>query len=436
MTAGEMAGKPLLALIDSDPARRKRLETLAWALGIRGDSGGSATTRVDHRHALVLLVDDISRDGIAAARAAYPAARIIAGGMSSLQDCAIAAFRAGADDFVWMGAGDAVLAEVLGRHLDACAPANAGSDDHGLIGVSAPIANLRAFIRKLAPTAATVLITGETGTGKDVAAVMIHRLSRRAGKPLVALNCAAIPDALMEGELFGYERGAFSGAHAAYPGKLKLADGGTLLLDEIGELSLAGQAKLLRAIEAREAWRLGARAPTPFDVRIIAVTNRDLGEEVRSGRFREDLFYRLAVSQLRLPPLRERREDVVPLALHLLRQIGTDHGTTVTLDAQALDRLQAHGWPGNVRELRNALEVAMISASGPVLGAIDLPSHIGRDGGAPKVRAGDERARLIAALGDAGGNKSLAAQQLNCSRMTLYRRLQRHGLAEPVAVTL
>ncbi len=430
------AGKPLLALIDSDPARRKRLETLAWALGVRGVSASGPALQPDHRHAIVLLVGDLSHAAIAAARAAYPGARIIVGGLSRAQDDAVTAFRHGADDFVWMGAGDAELADVLNRHLDACQAPAAEPSDHGLVGASTAMGNLRAFIRKLAPTAATVLITGETGTGKDVAAVMIHRLSRRSGKPMVALNCAAIPDALMEGELFGYERGAFSGAHAAYPGKLKLADGGTLLLDEIGELSLAGQAKLLRAIETREAWRLGARAPTPFDVRIIAVTNRDLSAEVRAGRFREDLFYRLAVSQIRLPPLRERLDDVALLTRHLLRQLGEDRAPAVQLAKAAAERLACHTWPGNVRELRNVLEVASISAAGHCIEPGDLPAHIGHAGPPARLQRVDERARLIAALGDAGGNKSLAAQQLNCSRMTLYRRMQRHGLAENLAVSL
>lgn len=419
---------PMIALIDADPARRLRMESLAWALGVRGASLATVPHAESRRHGLVLLVGDGARAPVAAARAAFPAARIIAAGLTDDQREAVAAFRAGADDFVWLGAGDAELAAVLTGHLAACPPPEPVGDP-GLIGISPEMTRLRAFIAKLAPSAATVLITGETGTGKDVAAVLIHRLSRRAKQPLVALNCAAIPDALIEGELFGYERGAFSGAHAAYPGKLKLADGGTLLLDEIGELGLAGQAKLLRAIETREAWRLGGRAPTHFDVRIIAVTNRDLAAEVRAGRFREDLFYRLAVSQLRLPPLRDRLEDVAGLTHHLLGRLARQANDPVLeIDAAALRALEGHAWPGNARELRNALEVAGISAVGGVIRAADLPPHIGS--AAAGLRPVDERARLVAALAEAHGNRSLAAQSLNCSRMTLYRRMQRHGVAE------
>ncbi len=424
---------PRIALIDANPARRRRLETLAWALCARGTSLGAVPAGSDDRdHRLVLLVDDLRAASIAAARAAFPLASIVVAGSSSEQNEAVAAFRAGADDFVWLGGGDAELAAVLVRNFRSCSADDDG-DTGGLVGVSAAIARLRAFIRKLAPTPATVLITGETGTGKDVAALAIHRFSRRAAKPLVALNCAAIPDALIEGELFGYERGAFSGAHAAYPGKLKLADGGTLLLDEVGELNLAGQAKLLRAIETREAWRLGARAPTRFDVRIIAVTNRDLAGEVRAGRFREDLFYRLAVSQLRMPPLRERPDDVLPLAAHLLARLAADRGTRpARLSAAAAQRLAAHSWPGNVRELRNALEVALINADDGLIGEADLPAHL--EVASRDIPRGDERGQLIAALNDARGNKSLAAQALNCSRMTVYRRLQRLGIADAAAV--
>lgn len=310
--------------------------------------------------------------------------------------------------------------------------ATVGPVRDGLIGDSQKLRALRAFIQRLAPSAATVLITGETGTGKDRAALLLHRLSRRAQGPLVALNCAAIPETLLEGELFGYERGAFSGAHTAYPGKLALANGGTLFLDEIGELSLMGQAKVLRAIETREAYRLGARVPTRFDVRIIAATNRNLAEERDAGRFREDLYYRLAVAELRMPPLRDRPEDVAPIASHLLHELTEAAGTAVTtLDPAALLLLEAHRWPGNVRELRNVLEVALVSAEDGLIRPRDLPPSITAGRSAPPSQT-DERSRLVEALTRSKGNKSLAAQVLNCSRMTLYRRLARHGLHEAV----
>jgi len=371
------------------------------------------------------------------ARSTFPGACIIVGGLTSDQSEAVQALRAGADDFVSLEGGDAELARVIESRLPKFEAEPEVVDQQGLVGNSAATTSLRAFARKIAPTDATVLITGESGTGKDVVAMLIHRQSNRRSKPLVALNCAAIPDALIEGELFGYERGAFSGALATYPGKLKLADGGTLMLDELGELSSAGQAKLLRAIETGEAWRLGARTPTRFNVRIIGVTNRDLRAEVRAGRFREDLFYRLAVSQLRVPPLRERPDDILPIAQYLLKRLSADSGRRLPrLDCAASRHLVGHPWPGNVRQLRNALEVAMINADGDCIGADHLSSAHGDVVQLPNSREHDQRSLLVAALEESAGNKSLAAQRLNCSRMTLYRRMRRLGVVDDGTVTL
>jgi len=250
----------------------------------------------------------------------------------------------------------------------------------------------------------------------------------RAAGPLVALNCAAIPEALLEGELFSYERGAFSGALSAFPGRLKLADGGTLFLDEIGELSLTGQAKILRAIETREAWRLGARTPTRFNVRIIAATNRDLQAETRAGRFRLDLFYRIAVAQVRMPALRDRPEDIGPIARHVLGELAGAGHAAPRLDDAALHFLEAHDWPGNVRELRNVLEVALVTSEGGRIRAADLAPMLPAAPAAPRHGALDDRANLVSLLARISGNKKRAAEALNCSRMTLHRRLARHGL--------
>ena len=237
------------------------------------------------------------------------------------------------------------------------------------------------------------------------------------------------PDALLEGELFGYERGAFTGAHNGYPGKLKLADGGTLLLDEIGELSPAGQAKVLRAIETGEAYKLGARTPTHFNVRVIAATNRDMAVEMKAGRFREDLFYRLAVAQIAVPPLRERPEDIAPIARWLLQNLaGLTGKTAMRIGDDAMTRLKAHGWPGNVRELRNVIEIAMVTCDGDCIQAGDLQPYLTGGTSADSIRA-DERTLLLDTLERTGGNKSEAAKVLHCSRMTLYRRLARQGLA-------
>jgi transcriptional regulator with PAS, ATPase and Fis domain len=385
---------------------------------------------------MVVCVADPDPALIAALRGAFDRARVVIASADPSQQAAVRAFRAGADDFLHLGGGDGELAMLLAAQQPGAAPSVPDDIAGELVGDSAAIVALRAFVRKLSGTDATVLISGETGTGKERTALLVHRLSRRASGPLVALNCAAIPEALLEGELFGYERGAFSGAVAAYPGKLKLADGGTLLLDEIGELSPAGQAKVLRALETREVYRLGARTPTRFDVRIIAATNRDLDAEMRAGRFRADLFYRIAVARLHLPPLRERRGDIGPIVRCLLAEMGEAlRRAGPRIDDAAIEALGRHDWPGNVRELRNALEIALVQGDGMRIRKADLPEALGHALSTPHRAVdppgpwSDERARLRAALAHAGGNKTLAAHALNCSRMTLYRRLVRCGLA-------
>jgi DNA-binding NtrC family response regulator len=383
---------------------------------------------------VVLALAELGAADVARLRLAFPGAAVVAGVADPSQDAAVRAFRAGVDDFLWLGAPDAEVARLLARRLGA--PTVVAEDDGGLVGDSPAMRELRALLRRVAPSRATVLVSGETGTGKDLAALLLHRLSARAAGPLVALNCAAIPDALLEGELFGYERGAFSGALSAFPGRLKLADGGTLFLDEIGELSLAGQAKILRAIETREAWRLGARSPTRFDVRIVAATNRDLLAEAQAGRFRLDLFYRIAVAQLRMPALRERPEDIGAIARHILADLAAP-ACAPTLEDAARRRLEAHGWPGNVRELRNLLEVALVTSEAGRIRAADLGSALrAAPPMAPADAMASERAQLRDLLVRVGGNKKMAAAALNCSRMTLYRRLARCGLPLDTAAAL
>ena len=426
-------GWPSLIVIDGDVRRRSCIERVAIATGIRFRALDALPPdpgpRCDEVRVAILAADSPT-DILTAVRDRFPVARAIVRGCDSSQAAAVAAFRAGADDFIALDAGDDEIARMLFAHVPGHG-ADAAAD--GLAGHSAALHVVRDFALRLAPTNVSVLITGETGTGKDCVAAILHRRGRRAKGPLVALNCAAIPDALLEGELFGYEKGAFSGAHTAYPGKLKLADGGTLLLDEIGELSLAGQAKILRAIETGEAWRLGAHNPTRFDVRIVAATNRDLEAEVEAGRFREDLFYRLAVARIEIPPLRDRREDIVPIARHLLVELSEQAGVPVPrLTEDAIVALEGHGWRGNVRELRNVVEIALVTAQGCTIRAIDLPPYVAMQATAPHVELG-ERATLMRALERAGGNKSEAAKALSCSRMTLYRRLARYGLAEALA---
>ena len=410
-----------VALVDPDSGRRRRLAGLARALGLGVEAMAHPPTGAAPQVRLVICAGAMLAGSTAALRAAFPAARVLCCSPDASQGAAVEAFRAGADDFVCLGAGDNELARRIEHHLG-CAATGPEDEQHcGLVGESETIRGARRFIARVARTDATVLIGGETGTGKECAALLLHRQSGRAGGPLVALNCAAIPSDLFESELFGFERGAFSGAVSDYPGKLKLADGGTLLLDEVGELDAAGQAKVLRAIETREAYRIGGRRPVHFDARIVAATNRDLAREVAAGRFREDLYYRLAVAVFRMPPLRDRGGDLGPLAAHLLANVIR---ADLVLSDEAAERLSTHDWPGNARELRNVLEVAAITAEGGRIRAADLPPAFAN----PARPARPEREVLLEVLARHGGNKAAAARELECSRMTLYRRMARHGI--------
>jgi DNA-binding NtrC family response regulator len=305
-------------------------------------------------------------------------------------------------------------------------------DGDRFIGISEASNHIRRMVRRLAATSATTLIEGPTGTGKDIIALLLHRNSSRAKGPLVPINCAAIPDSLIEGELFGYEKGAFSSALRAYPGKFGLADGGTLFLDEVGELSLAAQAKILRALETGEIFSLGSMKPRRCSVRIVAATNRDLAREVAAQRFRSDLYYRLAVVKVQIPPLRTRRADIEPIARHLVRQIAREMNCREpVIQADAMLALECRDWPGNVRELRNALEHAMVIADDRErIHADDLPPAVAPFEEAPpeSLRRADPRTELMAALRDCAGSKSHAARMLNISRTTLYRRLKRVGI--------
>src|SRR5918997_941983 len=242
-----------------------------------------------------------------------------------------------------------------------------------IIGESAEIKRAVAETQRVAQTEATVLLLGESGTGKELFALAVHHLSPRRDKPFVAINCAAIPETLIENELFGHERGAFTGAGERRHGKFELASGGTVFLDEIGEMPLAVQSKLLRAIEEKVVDRIGGRAPIPVDVRVVAATNKDLRAAAESGEFRRDLFFRLAVFPIEIPPLRERGDDIILLARHFAASLGRElRGREATLSESAIDVLKAHTWPGNVRELENAIERACILADSTTLAPADL----------------------------------------------------------------
>jgi Nif-specific regulatory protein len=325
---------------------------------------------------------------------------------------------------------------------------------HRALGRSRPWKDVLAQAAKVAPTETTVLLTGESGTGKEVLARLIHRGSPRAEGPFLALNCAALPEALLESELFGHERGAFTGALSAKPGRIEQAAGGVLFLDEVGEMSPFVQAKLLRVLQEREFQRLGGTRPLRADVRLLAATNRDLAQARARGEFREDLYYRLHVFEIALPPLRERPEDVLVLADAFLAEIGAAVGRpSAGLSREAKALVLAYPWPGNVRELRNALERAVILCEGGLITSEHLPIALaGRAappaGEAPRAQASRseppsalagkslsdvEREMVMNALEKTGHNKSRAARLLGLTRAQLYSRLQRYALAtDPV----
>lgn len=297
------------------------------------------------------------------------------------------------------------------------------------IGCSGFAAHLHSYLPKVAARDCNVLITGETGTGKELVAECIHRLSARRAAPWVALNCAALPEALAESELFGYERGAFTGAHQSRPGKFEMAMGGSIFLDEIGELPLSGQAKLLRVLESRETTRIGGQRPQPMRARIIAATNQEADKLVREGRFRADLFYRLNVVRIHVPPLRERPEDVPLLLDHLARGNREERGPLLPhgFAPVAVTELSRYPWPGNVREMRNLVEsLAVLDPLGPI-GELDLPSQF-RESPAGANPENESRVQLASALAATNWNKSEAARRLSWSRMTVYRKLQKFGL--------
>ena len=349
----------------------------------------------------------------------------------------IEAMRLGAVDHLAKPVGRADLFRLLARMLPAAsAPATAApavADAEDIVGGSAAMREVQKSIGMLADSDTTVLITGETGTGKEVVARALHRHGRRAGKPFVAVNCAAIPAELLESQLFGHMRGAFTGAVADRAGSFREADGGTLFLDEIGDMDLALQAKLLRVLQDRTVTPLGGK-PVAVDVRILAATHRDLTQAVREEKFREDLFYRLGVVPVALPPLRDRLADILPLAEHFLALAGAAR----RLSAEAAARLLAHPWPGNVRELRNAMERVAVLARHPVLGAEDFAFLAATTGapGVPDWLEGDlptavarlEEAMLRRALAAATGNRADAARRLGIHRQLLYEKMKRYGI--------
>ena len=355
---------------------------------------------------------------------------------------AVEAIRAGAFDYLTKPVELDHLFELMRRATAGRQPASSGGPEPNgrarkpgrgrIVGDAPAMRDLFSRVDLIAPSDATVLITGESGTGKELIADAIHLGSKRADGTFVKVNCMVFADGLVESELFGHERGSFTSAHKKRKGRFELADGGTLFLDEIGDLAPAVQLKLLRVLQEREVERVGGATTIPVDVRLICATNRNVEDEVRAGRLREELYYRINVVRLEVPPLRERLEDVPRLLEHFLAHFSRQHDCAVLgLTPQTSTVLGSYAWPGNVRELRNLVESLVLTSPGPLIDVARLPPHI-RDHDAPptlRVRIGEtlaavERRVTLATLRSCGGNKSETARMLGIGLRTLYRRLE------------
>jgi DNA-binding NtrC family response regulator len=362
-------------------------------------------------------------------------------------ETAVAAMRAGAADYLTKPLNIEELLLVLDRALERCRLRRETTQLReqlknrysfsSIIGAAPEMQQLFKSIAQIAPSRATVLLSGESGTGKELVAAAIHHSSNRCDRPFVKLHCAALAESLLESELFGHERGAFTGAERRREGRFELADGGTLFLDEIGEISSATQVKLLRVLQEREFERVGGNQTLKVDVRVIAATNRDLKEMVQRGEFREDLFYRLNVINVHLPPLRQRVGDVPALALHFAKRFSEDNAKAVTkISDRALSLLAAYTWHGNVRELENVIERAVVLADGDTIEVNHLPPELAADSGSgttpmiPGSTMADlERHAILATLEACGGSTSKAADVLGISVRKIQYKLQEYGAA-------
>ena len=439
-----MALKPLPVLIVEDDRDLREALTDTLRLGgyqVRVAEDGLAALEILAAEQVGLVVSDVQMrpmDGHALLKrikAEYPHIPVLLMTAYGMIEKAVEAMRDGACNYLTKPfEADKLLAEIARFML------TFSSDDMGdVVAEDAMSREMLALAKRVAASNTTVMVTGESGTGKEVMARFLHRHSPRADKPFVAINCAAIPDNLLESTLFGHEKGAFTGAAAAQAGKFEQANGGTLLLDEISEMPLALQAKLLRVLQEREVERVGGKGPIPVDVRIIATSNRDMEAEVAAGRFREDLFYRLNVFPLRLLALRERKQDIVPLARHIMARLvkeGGRHGFALAPEAER--QLTLYSWPGNIRELENVIQRAMILAPGNEIqpAHLYLPAAKIAASGSPVAAATEparpadmkslERSHIMETLAAVGGSRKLAAERLGMSERTLRYKLARY----------
>lgn len=355
------------------------------------------------------------------------------------EELAIAALRAGVNDYFKQPFSMEELIASVNRCLPkfpSAGPQQSAKriestmiDSHRMIGNSLALKEIREYVGNVASTDSNILITGETGTGKELVAELVHKNSSRARKPFVCINCAAIPDSLLESELFGYEKGSFTGAYAHNKGKLKFGDGGTIFFDEIGDMSPYAQAKILRLIESREVQRLGGKENIPLDVRFVAATNQNMERLVSENKFRKDLYFRLNVSGIHLPPLRNRTEDILLLSDHYIGVFNRRFGREVEgFSEEVLEYLLRYEWPGNVRELKNLLESTVANTRHQRISFLDLPEQFRRRLTDTKRLPPDERYPLLSVLISTNWNISKAAQKLQWSRMTIYRKMAKYHI--------
>jgi two-component system, NtrC family, response regulator HydG len=454
-----MKAKNTILVVDDDYAHRTMLKTLiaGWGYEVREADDGAAAVEAVQRDPFDLVLMDIRMvrvSGIEALeeiRRFNPALPVILMTAYASLETAVEALKKGAYDYLTKPLDFDELRLALDRALEhrqlkeenrvLRESLGARFDRGNLIGRSAAMTKLLDLVAQVAPSEATALVTGESGTGKEMIAGAIHTNSPRKKGPFIRINCAAITETLLESEIFGHEKGSFTGADRRKEGKFRQADGGTIFLDEVSEMSLGMQVKLLRVLQEREFTRVGGEELIRVDVRVIAATNRDLLKAVTEGRFREDLYYRLNVVNLRVPPLRERREDIPLLAQHFLKIFAERNRKALQgFTPRAMDRLLRYTWPGNVRELMNTVERAVVLSRTDILDEEDVAPVLEAEARqAPADQAatapsGDtslesmEKATILKTLGEVGGNKSEAARRLGITRRTLHLKLKKYGV--------
>ncbi len=449
------APRPTLLLVEDDATNRETLQRIfaREPYEVRVAADGSEGLDIVRNEPVHVVVSDLRMPGMSGVellktvKALHPDIEFILVTAYGSVETAVEAMKAGAYDFVPK---PFKRADVLGRVRRAMEKQMLLMENRRLrmrlagierettiVGRSAAIRKVLELVEQVAPSSASVLLLGESGTGKELFARQIHERSERGERPFVPVNCAAIPETILESELFGYEAGAFTGATKRKPGRFELAHTGTLFFDEVGEIPPSMQVKLLRVLQEGVVERLGGTSPVPVDVRVVAATNRPLAEDVRDGRFREDLYYRLNVIPVEIPPLRDRRDDVPLLAQHFLQRYAEKNRKAVeAFNRDAIDALADHAWPGNVRELENVVERAVILASGPQIAREDLPPEIIGGGvarqavsiplGTPLEEV--ERLLIKETLRMAKGDKSTAARLLGIATRTIYRKLDKETL--------